>query len=309
MPVEIYGERYHFMPKPEILTYEEIERIARLAVGAGVRKIRITGGEPLLRRDLHRLIERLARIEGLRDLALTTNGYLLAERAERLAAAGLRRITVSLDSLDDKVFREMNGLGHDLDQVLEGIDAAGRAGLRPIKINCMVERGVNDHTVVDLARHFKGTGAVVRFIEFMDVGTLNDWDPSRVVTGREIVERISAEMPLRPVDPDYPGEVASRWAYADGGGEIGVITSVSEPFCGGCTRARLSTDGRLVTCLFGRTGTDLKGPLRAGASDDELRAIVSRVWSSRADRYSEERARDPSEAERRRKIEMYQIGG
>jgi cyclic pyranopterin phosphate synthase len=312
MPAEIYGEHYEFMARPELLSFEEIERLARLFVELGVEKIRITGGEPLLRHQLPRLIERLAAIEGLRDLTLTTNGYLLAKQARDLAAAGLRRITVSLDSDDDATFQRMNGRGIGTEQVLAGIAAADAAGLRPIKINCVVQRGENEDAILGLARMWKGTGHIVRFIEFMDVGTLNRWELSRVVTAREIVERIDAVFPLEPVEPGYPGEVASRWRYRDGSGEIGVISSVSRPFCGSCTRARLTLDGSLVTCLFATGGQDLRTPLRAGASDDELRDRIREVWSTRSDRYSEERAAntDPEgHVKPSPKIEMYHIGG
>jgi cyclic pyranopterin phosphate synthase len=236
MPAEIYGERYPFLPRPELLTFEEIERLARLFIEQGVEKIRITGGEPLLRHNLPSLIAALANLPGLRDLTLTTNGYLLAKQARPLAEAGLRRITVSLDSHDEQVFQRMSGRDVGPGRVLEGIEAAAAAGLAPIKLNCVVQRGVNDHTFVDLARSFKGTGHIVPFIEFMDVGTLNGWDLSQVVTAGEIVERIGAELPLEPVEPNYVGEVATRYRYADGEGEIGVISSVSQPFCGGCTR-------------------------------------------------------------------------
>jgi cyclic pyranopterin phosphate synthase len=312
MPAEIYGEHYRFLPRPQLLTFEEIERLARLFVELGVEKIRITGGEPLLRHGLPGLVEGLAKIPGLADLTLTTNGYLLAKLAAPLARAGLRRITVSLDSHDEAVFRRMSGRDFGPARVLEGIAAAQAAGLAPIKINCVVQKGVNDHQIVDLARHFRGTGHIVRFIEFMDVGTLNHWDLSQVVTAREIVERIGAAFPLEPIDPNYPGEVAERWRYADGQGEIGVIASVSQPFCRGCTRARLTIEGRLVTCLFAADGADLRTPLRAGASDDELRERIAHVWARRADRYSEERAAltdDAGHVAPRRKIEMYQVGG
>jgi cyclic pyranopterin phosphate synthase len=277
-----------------------------------VEKIRITGGEPLLRHNLPSLIAALATIPGLRDLTLTTNGFLLAKQARALAEAGLQRVTVSLDSHDEGVFRRMSGRNFDPAKVHEGIEAAAAAGLTPIKINCVVQRGVNDHTFVDLARSFKGTGHIVRFIEFMDVGTLNHWDLSQVVSAEEIVERIGAEMPLVPVDPNYEGEVARRYRYADGEGEIGVISSVTRPFCGDCTRARLTIEGKLVTCLFASGGADLRTPLREGASDAELRERVAGVWSRRADRYSEERARLTDAEGRtpaRQKIEMYQIGG
>ncbi len=313
MPAEVYGDRYEFLPRVQILSFEEIERLARLFIQLGVNKIRLTGGEPLVRGHLPELVARLAVIEGLDDLTLTTNGSLLAGQAEDLARAGLQRITVSLDSLDEDVFRAMSGRQNASPaRVLAGIEAAEAAGLSPIKINCVVQRGKNDHTFVDLARHFKGTGHIVRFIEFMDVGTLNGWDLSQVVTAREILERIDAEMPLEPADPNYRGEVAKRWRYRDGSGEIGVIASVSEPFCGDCTRARLSTEGRLVTCLFAAGGTDLRGPMRSGASDEELSELIASVWRRRSDRYSEQRSAFTdlrAGGRSRRKIEMFQIGG
>ena len=312
MPAELYGENYQFLPKSELLSFEEIERLAHLFVDLGVEKLRITGGEPLLRHELPRLIERLAAIPGLRDLALTTNGYLLEKQAAALRDAGLQRITVSLDSLDEEIFKRMSGRTFGPQRVLAGIEAANRAGMRPIKINCVVQRGVNDHTLVDLARSFRGTGHIVRFIEFMDVGTLNGWDLAQVVPAAEIVERIGAELPIDPVDPNYRGEVANRYRYRDGSGEIGIIASVSAPFCGDCTRARLTIEGKLVTCLFAADGTDLRTPLRSGASDVELRDLIESIWSRRTDRYSEQRAEltqsgDPST--RKAKIEMYQIGG
>jgi len=308
MPAEIFGERYAFLPKPEILTFEEIERLAALFVGLGARKLRLTGGEPLLRSELPELVRRLAALPGVEDLALTTNGLLLARHAPALAAAGLRRVTVSLDSLDEEIFARMSGRGASLTAVLDGIAAAQRAGLGPIKINCVVQRGVNEHGLVDLVRRFRGTGAIVRFIEFMDVGTLNRWEHAQVVPAREIRDRIAAALPLVPLEPNYPGEVARRWALADGSGEIGIVASVTQPFCGDCTRARLSADGRLVTCLFASTGVDLKASLRAGATDAELREQLVRVWRSRDDRYSEERA-GITGAKARGKIQMYQIGG
>ena len=312
MPAEIYGERYEFMPKPRLLTFEEIERLARLFVEQGVEKIRITGGEPLLRHQLPVLLESLAALPGLRDLTLTTNGYLLASQAQQLKDAGLRRITVSLDSHDEATFKRMSGRNFGPERVLQGIEAADKAGLRPVKINCVVQRGVNDDHIVDLARSFKGSGHIVRYIEYMDVGTLNRWDMKEVVPAREIIERIDAVFPLEPVDSNYPGEVASRYTYKDGSGEIGVISSVSAPFCGACSRARITIEGQLVTCLFAEGGTDLRGPMRGGASDDDLRGIISSVWSARTDRYSEERAgileAQPSGRTRSR-IEMYQIGG
>ncbi|MGH8997780.1 MAG: GTP 3',8-cyclase MoaA, partial [Acidimicrobiia bacterium] len=313
MPAEVYGENYAFLPRAEILTFEEIERLTRIFVGLGARKLRLTGGEPLVRARVPDLVGRLSRIDDVEDIALTTNGWLLEANAAALAAAGLRRVTVSLDSLDPEIFAQMSGRpGHGPEPVLAGIDAAAAAGLTPVKINCVVQRGVNDHTVVDLARHFQGTGHIVRFIEFMDVGTLNGWDLSQVVTAAEVVERINDELPVEPIGRSYRGEVATRWRYTDGSGEIGVISSVSEPFCGDCTRARLTTEGRLVTCLFAAGGTDLRDPMRTGASDEELADIVRGTWSARRDRYSEERTAltDPTRARRpRRRIEMFQIGG
>jgi cyclic pyranopterin phosphate synthase len=312
MPAEVYGERYQFLPRPELLSFEEIERLARLFVELGTRKLRLTGGEPLIRAQLDELIARLARIDGVEDLALTTNGILLAAQATRLADAGLGRVTVSLDSLDPEIFKRMSGGTYDVDAVLRGIEAAERAGLAPIKINCVVHRGVNDHTLVDLARHFKGSGHILRFIEFMDVGTLNGWDPDQVFSAPETLAAIHTELPLEPADPHYRGEVARRYRYTDGSGEIGLIASVSQPFCGDCTRARLSPEGQLVTCLFAAGGRDLKRPLRNGASDDELRDLIGGVWTKRLDRYSEDRAEQIARSgspKSRRKIEMYHIGG
>lgn len=310
MPAELFGERHPFLPKPEILSFEEVERVARLFVGLGARKLRVTGGEPLVRAELPKLVARLAAIEGAEDLALTTNGFLLRDHAGPLAAAGLRRVTVSLDSLDPSVFRRMSGSPHDPGRVLDGIDAAAEAGMGPIKVNCVVQRGVNDAGILDLARHFRGTGHVLRLIEFMDVGTRNGWDLAQVVPAREILERIDAELPLEPLEPAYRGEVARRWRYRDGGGEIGVIASVSQPFCGDCTRARLSADGHLLTCLFATRGVDLKKPLREGASDAELVALIRGRWRDRDDRYSDLRSAETTLPEGRRgRVEMYQIGG
>ena len=305
MPKEVFGARFEFLPKREILSYEEIGRVARAAWALGARKMRLTGGEPLLRRDLPELVALLAALPEV-EVALTTNGALLAERAPALAAAGLARVTVSLDSLDDAVFRRMNDVDFPVARVLEGIEAAAAAGLAPIKVNAVVHRNVNDHTVVELARHFHGTGHTVRFIEYMDVGTTNGWRLDDVVPGAEIVDRIGAELPLDPVPPAYPGEVASRFRYRDGGGEIGVITSVTRPFCGDCTRARLTAEGTLYTCLFATAGTDLKAPLRTGATNDDLRALLTGVWSAREDRYSEERSAHTAALPRR---EMSYLGG
>ncbi len=313
MPAEIFGDRYTFLPRAEILRFEEIERLARLFVEFGVRKIRITGGEPLLRHDLPDLIDRLSSLGDDLDLAMTTNASLLPRFAKSLAQAGLRRVTVSLDSLDPDVFHAMNGNRFDVERVLEGIAAAEEAGLGPIKINCVVQRGVNEEGLVDLARHFRGTGHTLRFIEFMDVGTRNQWKMDEVVPAAEILERIGTVFPLEPLDPAYPGEVARRWRYRDGAGEIGLISSVSAPFCGDCTRARLSTEGALVTCLFAEGGVDLRGPMRAGADDDTLRDRIASTWRARQDRYSEERQellRIEGAPERpRERVEMYQIGG
>ena len=313
MPAEVFGESYKFLPKGEILTFEEIARLTRIFAGLGVSKVRVTGGEPLLRTDLHLLIEMLANVDGVEDLTLTTNGYMLAPRAQQLKDAGLKRITVSLDTLDDEIFRQMNGRGFDPTRVLDGIQAAETAGLSPIKINSVVQKGVNEHTLVDLARHFKGTDHIVRFIEYMDVGNRNGWKWDQVVPAQEIVDLIDAEMPLEPVESNYPGEVANRYRYLDGQGEIGVIASVTQPFCAGCTRARISTDGQLFTCLFASRGISLRDPLRDGADDAQMTEIIAKVWSNRTDRYSEERtdlASDQNAGQNApQKVEMYQIGG
>ena len=306
MPSEVFGDAYAFLPKPEILTFEEISRLARLFVGLGAGKIRITGGEPLLRKEIDHLIAKLKGIDGLEDLTLTTNGYLLGQMAGPIRDAGLNRITVSLDSLDDAVFRQMNGRDYGVAQVLEGIAQAERVGFAPIKINAVVQRDVNDHTILDLARHFHGTGHILRFIEYMDVGTRNKWEPAEVVPGAEIVNSIHALMPLEPTDPNYVGEVAKRYRYLDGGGEIGIITSVTRPFCGECSRARLSTDGRMFTCLFAEEGLDLRGPMRGGATDRVLLELIRGNWLQRTDQYSELRN---EAAGNTRKVEMYQIGG
>ncbi len=307
MPAEVYGARYKFLPKPELLTFEEIIRLTKLLVELGINKVRLTGGEPLVRNNLEELVAMLSQIKGIKDLTLTTNGYLLAQKAQVLKDAGLQRITVSLDSLDEEVFKQMNGRGYGTRRVLEGIRRAEEMGLSPIKINAVVQRGVNDHTIVDLARHFKGSGHIVRFIEYMDVGNLNDWNLDQVVSADDIAARINAELPIEPIEANYRGEVALRYRYKDGGGEIGIIASVTKPFCGDCTRIRLSTDGKIYTCLFASVGTDLRGPMRSEASDDELRDIITRTWVRRTDRYSEERA--SMTGPQPRKVEMYQIGG
>ena len=309
MPAEIFGESYQFLPRNEILTFEEITRLARIFVGQGVTKLRITGGEPLLRTDLPRLIAMLADIDPSVDLTLTTNAYLLPQQAQALKDAGLQRVTVSLDTLDDEVFKQMNGRGFPVQRVLDGIEAAAQVGLAPIKINAVVQKGVNDHSIVDLARYFKGSGHVVRFIEYMDVGNRNGWKWDHVVSADEIIRSIDAELPLEPVASNYPGEVANRYRYKDGSGEIGVIASVTQPFCGDCTRARLSTDGKLYTCLFASDGLDLRDQMRAGATDAELAARIAGIWSRRADRYSEERTELAPLQNARQKVEMYHIGG
>jgi cyclic pyranopterin phosphate synthase len=306
MPKEVFGRDFAFLQRGELLTFEEIVRLARLFAREGVQKIRLTGGEPLLRRDLERLVSMLAAIDGIDDIALTTNGSLLTRaKARSLADAGLRRVTVSLDSLDDAEFRRMNDVDFPVMRVLDAIDAAAEAGLTPVKIDVVVKRGMNDGTYVDVARRFRGTSHIVRFIEYMDVGTTNGWRIDDVVSGREIVERIAREWPLVALDRNYHGEVAERWRYADGSGEIGIITSVTQPFCGTCTRARLSSDGELYTCLFAARGRDLRALLRNGTSDDEISDVIRAVWSLRDDRYSEIR----SSATALEKVEMSRIGG
>ena len=309
MPEAEFHAEYEFLRKQQRLTYEEILRVVRVAAGLGVSKIRLTGGEPLLDKNLTDLIAGLAKLTEIEDLALTTNGMLLAPMASKLAASGLHRITISLDSLDEDVFRHMSGGRGDLKRVLAGIEAAERAGLSPIKINVVVQRGVNDHTVMDLLQHFRGSGHVVRLIEFMDVGNRNGWRMEQVVPSRQLLDQVVQRWPLRRVDRNYPGEVARRYEYLDGQGEIGFISSVTEPFCGGCSRARLSADGVLYTCLFATHGTDLRESLRNDADEEELTDILSRIWLQRADRYSELRSPALAEAHMQRKVEMYRIGG
>jgi GTP 3',8-cyclase len=304
MPKEVFGHDYRFLPRRELLSFEEIERVARVFVGLGVEKLRITGGEPLLRRDLEVLVGQLAGLGDL-DLTLTTNGALLARKARTLADAGLTRVTVSLDSLDDEVFRAMNDVDFPVARVLAGIDAAADAGL-PVKVNVVVKRGLNEGSILDIARRFRGTGHTVRFIEFMDVGATNGWRLDDVVPAAEVVSTIGAEFPLEPVHPAYRGEVAERYRYVDGAGEIGVIASVTQPFCGDCTRARISADGKLYTCLFSVRGHDLRAVLRSEASDEELDAAIRAVWELRTDRYSELRT---GETGALRKVEMSYIGG
>jgi len=305
MPKEVFGKDFQFLPRAEILTFEEIERLVRIFVSLGVHKIRLTGGEPLVRRDLDRLVEKLANIGDL-DLTLTTNGSLLSQKARALAAAGLRRVTVSLDSLDDATFKRMNDADFPVAKVLAGIEAAHAAGLAPIKINMVTKRGVNEASIVPMARYFKGTGMTLRFIEFMDVGSTNGWRLDDVVPAREIVAMIDREMPLEPVQAGYRGEVAARYRYKDGGGEIGVISSVTQPFCADCTRARLSADGALYTCLFATQGHDLRALLRNGASDEDITRAIAAVWTERTDRYSDLRSEQTAGLH---KIEMSFIGG
>ena len=307
MPAEIYGERYKFLPREEILSFEEIARLTNVFVGLGTKKIRLTGGEPLVRTGVDELISLLTRIEGVEDLTLTTHGYLLEDQAMSLKQAGLQRITVSLDSLNDQVFGAMNGRGFKVDRVIKGIERSIEVGLTPIKVNAVVQKGINDHTVIDMLKHFSGTGVIVRFIEYMDVGNLNGWKMEEVVPSKELVEIINAELPIEPVDKNYLGEVADRYRYIDGSGEIGFISSVTETFCQNCTMARISTDGKLFTCLFGESGFDLRGPIRDGYSDEQIRELITSVWNKRDDRYSEIRASITDQA--RRKVEMYQIGG
>jgi len=310
MPAEVFGRDYAFLPHAEVLTYEEIRRLATISVALGVRKLRITGGEPLVRRSLPDLIAMLAELrtpdgESV-DLTLTTNGSALRPLAGALAGAGLGRITVSLDSLDDETFRRMNGVDFPVSRVLDGIAAAREAGLAPIKVNMVVKRGENEASIVPMARWARDEGLVLRYIEYMDVGTANGWRLDDVVPAADIVAAIDAELPLEAAAPTYRGEVASRWRFRDGSGEIGVISSVTQPFCGDCTRARLSAEGKLYTCLFSAVGTDLRGPLRSGASDDEVRAILERVWGTRTDRYSELRSEATSHLPR---VEMFALGG
>ena len=310
MPKDTYGDDYQFLPPADYLSFAEVARLVRVLVGLGVTKVRLTGGEPLLRPGLPELIAAFAEIPQIDDLALTTNGYLLAEQAAALRAAGLRRVTVSLDSVDPEVFARMNGLGIPIDRVLAGIARAREVGLAPIKLNAVVQRGVNDHTVLDLVRAFAGQEVAIRFIEYMDVGNRNGWDASAVVTSARIKALIEEEFSLQAVAPAYRGEVAQRYRVAGTGTEIGFVSSISAPFCHDCSRARLSTDGKLYTCLFAWQGTDLRTPLRSGAGDAELAELAGGVWRRRTDRYSEERAQVTRfERSRARKIEMYQIGG
>jgi GTP 3',8-cyclase len=305
MPKAVFDKDYAFLPRESLLSFEEITRLARLFAAHGVTKIRLTGGEPLLRRNLEELIEQLVEIPDM-EVTLTTNGVLLPKKATALKAAGLKRVTVSLDSLDDAVFRAMNDMDVPVADVLKGIAAAEAAGLGPIKINMVVKRGLNDQEILPMAQHFRGSGHILRFIEFMDVGSSNGWRMDDVVPSAEVVQRIHEAVPLEQIDPNYTGEVAERWRYADGGGEIGVISSVTQAFCSTCTRARLSTEGRLYTCLFAQSGHDLRALMRTRRSDAELSAVIGQIWTGRGDRYSEIRTAGTASL---RKIEMSYIGG
>jgi cyclic pyranopterin phosphate synthase len=306
MPKEIFNRDYQFLQRELLLSFEEIERLTRIFAGLGATKVRLTGGEPLLRKGIEDLVGSLAAVAGIHDLTLTTNGSLLARKADVLAAAGLRRVTVSLDSLDEAVFQTMNDVGFSVSDVLDGIGAADAAGLRPVKVNVVVKRGVNDDSVLPMAEYFRNSGYIVRFIEYMDVGATNGWRVDDVVSASDVVEAISSRHPIEPIDPEYPGEVAQRWRYTDGGGEFGVISSVSGPFCGTCSRARLSAEGQLYTCLFATKGIDLRGPLRSGAGDDDVREIIQSVWERRDDHYSEVRSAATIAFP---KVEMSYIGG
>jgi len=305
MPKEVFGRDYQFLERDALLTFEEIDRLARVFVRLGVEKVRLTGGEPLVRRNLEVLIAKLNAVEGL-DIALTTNGSMLPHKAQALSAAGLKRVTVSLDSLDDDIFKAMNDVDFPVARVLDGIDAAASSGLTPVKVNMVVKRGLNDHSILDMARHFHGTGHILRFIEYMDVGTTNGWRMNEVVTAAEIVSLINDVMPLEPLEANYEGEVAARWRYRDGGGEVGVISSVTGAFCGTCTRARISAEGSLYTCLFALKGFDLRVLLRSEASDDDIAEAISSVWGNRNDRYSELRSSRTKDLPR---VEMSYIGG
>jgi cyclic pyranopterin phosphate synthase len=304
MPREVFDAGHEFLPQSAILSFEEIARLARIFVGLGVKKIRLTGGEPLVRKQLHRLVAMLAELPV--EITLTTNGSLLARQAAALKKAGLHRVTVSLDSLDEATFQAMNDADYPVASVIEGIEAAAAAGLAPLKINMVVKRGTNDAHIVAMAERWRGTGHIVRFIEYMDVGSSNGWRMDDVVPSAEVVRRIAERWPLEPIDANYPGEVAERWRYADGAGEIGVISSVTQAFCSSCNRMRLSTEGSLYTCLFADSGHDLKTLLRAGASDEALRNEIAALWQRRSDRYSEIRT---AETARQRKVEMSYIGG
>jgi cyclic pyranopterin phosphate synthase len=305
MPKEFFGREYEFLKRDELLSFEEILRVSNVFASVGVKKIRITGGEPLVRRDIEELIGMLAKISNV-DLTLTTNGTLLPEKADSLRRVGLKRVTISLDSLEDDVFKAMNDVDYPVEGVLEGIRAAQEAGLSPIKVNMVVKRGINQDSILPMAEHFRNSGIILRFIEYMDVGTTNGWRLDQVVPAVEIIDIINREYPLEPIDPNYSGEVAKRWRYKDGAGEIGVIASVTKPFCGGCTRIRLSAEGLLYTCLFATQGHDLRTVLRQDASEVNIRTFINKLWDDRQDRYSEIRS---SETKELNKVEMSYIGG
>jgi cyclic pyranopterin phosphate synthase len=309
MPKEQYHEHYRFLKSQERMSFDEIVRLARLFASLGVRKLRLTGGEPLLRTNLADLVGDLSDVPGIDDIALTTNGVLLGQHAVDLHANGLRRVTVSLDTLDKEVFARMSGGYHALDQVLHGIDTAIAAGLTPVKVNTVIERGLNDHTALDLLERFRGSPVIVRFIEFMDVGNRNNWRPDLVVPSRELAARVHARWPIQPISQNYKGEVAQRWRFDDGAGEVGFISSVSQPFCGACSRARLSSEGKFYTCLFATQGLDLRAPLRAGVADADLLQMIRGVWNGRTDRYSELREELRRIKPETKKIEMNYIGG
>ena len=306
MPAEIFHEKFQFLQRQKLLTFEEIERLTRIIVRLGAVKLRLTGGEPLVRQEVTKLVAMLAQLDGVDDMAMTTNAFLLAKYAQSLKDAGLRRLTISLDSLDNAVFRRMNGEKADVADVLTGIQAAKEVGFDNIKINCVVQRGVNDHTLVEMARWARDEGHILRFIEYMDVGTMNGWKLDDVVPAKEIAEKVDTAFPLERVKRNYSSETALRYQYKDGAGEIGIIASVTMPFCGDCSRMRLSPEGKIYTCLFATEGTDLKTPLRDGATDDEIEQIIRDTWGNRIDRYSEERTDNTQDRE---KIEMYYIGG
>jgi cyclic pyranopterin phosphate synthase len=309
MPGDVFGDEYHFVPRAEVLTFEEIVRLARIFIKLGVRKIRLTGGEPLLRKELEVLVANLAGLKDIEDIALTTNGFLLAEKAAALKKAGLHRVTVSLHSIDNDIFGKMNGRGFSTKKVLKGIEKAQEVGLTPIKMNVVVQRGVNDHAIVELARYFRERGHIVRFIEYMDVGNLNGWRMEHVVSANEIVRTIDATMPLESLGRNYQSEVSLRYRYKDGSGEIGIIASVTEPFCGDCSRIRLSAEGKVYTCLFANNGHDLRGPLRSEVSDEQLEGIIRGIWTARSDRYSELRRAQTGLEEQTKKVEMFEVGG
>ncbi|HCG91377.1 MAG TPA: GTP 3',8-cyclase MoaA [Dehalococcoidia bacterium] len=309
MPKETFGVAYKFLPKEEILTFEEISRLANIFSTLGVTKLRLTGGEPLLRANISDLIKMLSTISNITDIAMTTNAYLLKSQAKLLKDAGLNRITISLDSLDEEVFGKMNGRGFSVSSVLEGIEAAKTVELTPIKINCVVQKGVNDHTILELSKYCKSNGYTLRFIEYMDVGNQNHWNQNEVLSGEDIIHILNQELPIVPIDKNYPGEVANRYKYTDGEGEIGIICSVTQPFCSQCSRARLSTDGKLVTCLFASGGIDLRDMLRTGGTDQQIYDLISKTWGNRKDRYSEERSTFKNDDNQKPKIEMFHIGG